>query len=99
MAKEYSRHFFLPVYPHDRLRPFLQDIVSKLDWSDIPVDDMWEKIRYSKAVGTEVLQRNLVEYACIQLLIRKGYDDLREISHAVFRATIMCGQKTYTGRK
>ena len=99
VAKEYSRHFFSPVYPQDRLRPFLQDIVSKLDWSGIPVDNMWEKIRYSKAVGTEVLQRNLVEYACIQLLIRKGYDDLREISHAVFRATIMHGQETCTGRK
>ena len=99
VAKEYSRHFFPPVYPQDRLRPFLRDIVSKLDWSGIPVDDMWEKIRYSKAVGAEALQRNLVEYACIQLLIRKGYDDLREISHAVFRATIMHRQETRTGRK
>lgn len=89
--KRYGKKFFSPIYPQnknarDKFEKILQYVVENLDWSEIPVDSMWDKIRCSKTAGKEVLQRHLVEYACVQQLIQKGYENLGIISCAVFRS-------------
>lgn len=74
---------------HRPLSIFLQSIVNKIDWHDLPTDQVCEKLAINSPKAQMTLRENLVEYACMEMLIRQGYKDLHEITYVLFHKIIV----------
>lgn len=95
----YRKYFFSPQYPQPapaggapgKFSTLLQSIVDQLDWRDLPTEQVCRELKLESRASQETLKKNLVEYACMEGLIRYGYEDLHTITWSLFHKVIVHG--------
>lgn len=93
----YRKYFISPQYPQPvsagdapgEFSTFLQSIVDQLHWHDLPTAQVYRELRLGSGTVQETLKKNLVEYACMEGLIRQGYEDLHTITRTLFHKVIV----------